>query len=510
MTMQPDPIVQMKKIGKVFGSVRVLENVDFNINPGEVHVLAGENGAGKSTLIKILAGVHTSYEGEIFFEGKRISPASPVDANNIGISVIYQELSLVPSMNVVDNLFLGRVEAINGFVQKQSQVEKSKRLLKDLDLNVDAMELVENLPMPMRQLIEIAKAVSLKAKVIVMDEPSSALNAHDAERLFSLIDTMKKSNYGIVYITHRMEEIERLADRITILRDGKWIASAPASEFTSHKLITLMVGREINEQINREKSIGSDQEKFRVESANLLDPAGSGKMIVDDVSLSVKAGEVLGIAGLRGSGASELLSGLFGAYDRSIVDRLVLNGKEINIRNPKQAITHKVAMLTNNRKTTGLVLSMSIKDNTCLANLPILCRNGWRATSLEKKAVEKQDDTLNFHVASLDTEVEYLSGGNQQKVVLAKWLQIEPEVLLLDEPTRGIDVGAKHEVYHLIDELTKKGIAILLITSEMPELIALSDRIIVMHRGKITAEFHKEEITAEKVLEAAMGKKETV
>ena len=510
MTTQPDPIVQMKNIGKVFGSVRVLENVDFNIYPGEVHVLAGENGAGKSTLIKILAGVHTSHEGEIFFEGKRIAPSSPVDANNEGISVIYQELSLVPSMTVVDNLFLGRTETQNGFVKKRSQIDKAKKLLKELDLNVNEMELVENLPMPMRQLIEIAKAVSLKAKVIVMDEPSSALNAHDAERLFTLIDTMKKSNYGIVYITHRMEEIERLADRITILRDGKWIASAPSENFTSHQLITLMVGREIKNQINRKASNRKTQEKFRIENANLLDFSGSGKKIVDGVSLNVREGEVLGIAGLRGSGASELLSGIFGAYNCSIVDRMVLNGKEIKIRNPKEAIAQKVAMLTNNRKTSGLVLSMSIKDNICLANLPILCRNGWRNMASERKAGKVQDDTFNFHVASLETEVEYLSGGNQQKVALAKWLQIEPEVLLLDEPTRGIDVGAKHEIYNLINELTKKGIAILLITSEMPELIDLSDRIIVMHRGKISAEFQKDEIDAEKILEAAMGKMETV
>ena len=510
MASKSEPIVQMKKIGKVFGPVRVLENVDFDIYPGETHVLAGENGAGKSTLIKILAGVHTSFEGEIYFEGKRVAPSSPVDANNIGISVIYQELSLVPTMNVVDNLFLGRNETVAGFVQEKSQIKKAKKILSDLNLDIDVNAYVRDLPMSMRQLIEIAKAVSLDSKVIVMDEPSSALNAHDAEQLFSLIDRMKAAGMGVVYITHRMEEIERLADRITILRDGKWIKTAPAKDLSSSTMITLMVGRELDDQIQRKFLEHGTDDKFIVENVNIYDDTSSRKKLVDGVSFSIKPGEVLGVAGLRGSGASEMLNGIFGTYGKQAAERMILNGKEIKICNPREAIDQKIALLTNNRRTTGLIFPMSIIDNTCLPSLPDMCRYGWRNEKTEENAAENQDKTLNFHTSSLKTHVEYLSGGNQQKVTISKWLQISPEVMLLDEPTRGVDVGAKHDIYNLIDQLTKEGIAILLITSEMPELLALSDRIIVMHRGKITAEFSKDEADAEKVLEAAMGEIELV
>jgi len=505
-----EPIVQMKGIGKKFGPVRVLEHINFDIYPGEVHVLAGENGAGKSTLIKILAGVHTSYEGEIFFNGEQIKPSSPIDANDIGIGVIYQELSLVPTMDVVDNLFLGRTLTRAGFIQKKAQLIRAQELLNDLNLKVDPTTLVNDLPMSMRQLIEIAKAVSLNAKVIIMDEPSSALNAHDAEQLFRLIDRLKSSSVGIVYISHRMEEIDRLADRITVLRDGKWIISAPAEEIRNHQLINYMVGRKLEDQIQREFHNHLENVKFSVEDVTINDPSTFGKKLVDGISFEVMEGEVLGIAGLRGSGSSELLNGIFGTYGVHVAKKMILNGKEIQIRNPHQAIDKKVALLTNNRKTTGLIMPMSIIDNICLPNLSEFCQLGWRSEAKQKQAAEKQDQSLNFHTPSLNTKVLYLSGGNQQKVTISKWLEIEPELLLLDEPTRGVDVGAKHDIYNLIDRLTKRGIAILLITSEMPELLALSDRIIVLHRGVITAELTKDEFSAEKVLEAAMGQKEKV
>ena len=503
---QPTPIVQMKGIGKKFGPVRVLENVDFDIYPGEVHVLAGENGAGKSTLIKILSGVHTSYEGEIWFNGQKIAPSSPIEANNIGISVIHQELSLIPSMSVVDNMFLGRTKSKAGIVQDAAQKEQAKKLLENIDININVEELIEDFPISIRQLIEISKALSLNAKVIVMDEPSSALNTQGAEKLFKLIDKLKTQQCGIVYISHRMEEIERLADRITVLRDGKLIDSRLAADMPLPKLINLMVGREINDQIHRE-TIEFGSEKMLVENVTIHKPGGQGIKLVDDVSFSIKTGEILGIAGLQGSGASELLVGLFGGYERSVARNILLNGKKIENRSPKTSIKNKVALLTNDRKATGLVLPMSITDNVCLAGLRELAKNGWRNQNTEKEAALKLGQRLHFRVPSYETEVENLSGGNQQKVAVAKWLQVFPEVLLLDEPTKGIDVGSKHEIYHLMNELTKTGISIVLITSEMPELLALSDRIIVMHRGKITAEFSKSEANAENVLEAAMGKR---
>jgi ribose transport system ATP-binding protein len=499
------PIVQMKKIGKKFGNVRVLENVDFDIYPGEVHVLAGENGAGKTTLIKILTGVHTSYEGEIWFEGKQVHPDSPIEANAIGISVIHQELTLIPSMSVANNLFLGRPETKAGFVLDDKQAAKAAQLLENVGITVDTRKLVEDLPISMRQLIEISRAISLDAKVIIMDEPSSALNTQDADRLFTLIDKLKSEGRGIVYITHRMEEIERLADRITILRDGKFIITDMAVNLPIPKLINGMVGREINDQIKREGTTVLGEEKFRVENATIYDSGGHNKKMVDGVNLTVRSGEVLGIAGLQGSGASELLTGLFGGYRHSVAERMVLNGTELKIRSPKDAIDHGLALLTNDRKANGLITSMSVIDNVCMADLKSFVTYGWRNTKSERAAAMKHGKRLNLRVPSYDSEVNVLSGGNQQKVVLAKWLQTNPQVILLDEPTRGVDVGAKHEIYTLIDQMTKTGMSILLITSEMPELLALSDRIIVMHRGKVTAEFQKSEATAENVLEAAMG-----
>jgi ABC-type sugar transport system ATPase subunit len=315
---------------------------------------------------------------------------------------------------------------------------------------------------------------------------------------------------GVVYISHRMEEIERLADRITVLRDGKWMKTGLADEISNSELISLMVGRELDNQIQRKFVNKGNEFKFRVENVNIFDISGSREKLVDNVSFSVKSGEVLGIAGLRGSGSSEMLNGLFGTYGKQIAERIILNEKEIKIRNPREAINQKVALLTNDRKATGLILPMSIIDNTCLPSLSNMCNLGWRIEKTEEEAAKNQDKILNFHTPTLKTHVEFLSGGNQQKVTISKWLQISPEVMLLDEPTRGVDIGAKHDIYNLIDQLTKKGIAILLITSEMPELLALSDRIIVMHRGKITAEFTRDEATAEKILKTAMGEMKKV
>lgn len=501
------PIVQMKQIGKKFGPVRVLENVDFEIYPGEVHVLAGENGAGKTTLIKILAGVHTSFEGEMFFNGEPFKPSSPIDARNKGVSVIHQELSLIPSMSVVDNLFMGHTITKVGFVQDSIQRKKAQNILDDLGIEVNADELIEDLPVSIRQLVEISNAISANSKVIIMDEPSSALNAKDAERLFSLIDKLKSENRGIVYISHRMEEIERLAERITVLRDGKLIHTALSKDLPTSKLINMMVGREINDQIKRSFRTNSKEKKFQVENLSVDVKEEKQKKLVDGVSFYIRTGEVLGIAGLRGSGASELMMSLFGGYGLCPAENIILRGKSVTIKKPRDAIDHGIVLLTNDRKVSGLVVKMTILDNVCLANLKELCKNGWRDFEKEKKAVQNQDQVMNFHAKSYDSYVENLSGGNQQKVTFAKWLQTKPQVMLLDEPTKGIDVGAKNEIYQIIDMLTKQGLSILLITSELPELLALSDRIMVMHRGKLIAEYPRGKFSAEKILEAAMGKR---
>lgn len=497
------PIVSMKGIGKIFGNVRVLENIDFEIFSGEVHILAGENGAGKSTLIKILSGVYTNFEGKMKMNGREIVPGTPLEANHLGISVIHQELSLIPSMSVKDNLFLGRPHTRAGFILDKEHHKAAFSILKEMGIQIDIDENIENLPISIQQLIEIAKAISINAQVIIMDEPSSALNTKDVERLFSLINKLKKQGAGIVYISHRMEEIERLADRITVLRDGKLIGTALAANLPIPKLINWMVGRDLTDQFSRHYS-STGIEKLRVENLTVKNKTGS--KTVDNVSLTVNEGEILGIAGLQGSGASELLMEIFGGHETKSENYIFLNGAKISVKSPSGAIKKNIALLTNDRKATGLILPMSLTSNICMAGLKGLTKWGWRSNSKEKSAAKKHGTELSIRANSYDMEVNMLSGGNQQKVVIGKWMQIAPEILLLDEPTRGIDIGAKHEIYQLMNEWTKRRISILLITSEMPELLAMSDRILVMHRGSVTAEYMRNEFDAEKILEAAMGK----
>ncbi|NQT17549.1 MAG: sugar ABC transporter ATP-binding protein, partial [Planctomycetes bacterium] len=433
------PLVRMSGVDKRFGSVQVLQDVGLRILAGEVHVLAGENGAGKSTLIKILAGVHTDFQGTIEIDGRTVRPESPLAANALGVAVIYQELSLVPSMSVADNIFLGRPCTNRaGLVDDRAQASQARRLLSQLGLELDVNEHVEQLAIGTQQLIEIAKALSYDAKVIVMDEPTSALTAPEVERLFALIDQLKAQGCGIVYITHKMEEIERIADRITVLRDGRLVGSAPAQELPPARLVQWMVGREVDQQFPRHvPHIG--QERLRVEDFTVEGGRGA-KPVVDRVGFSVRAGEILGIGGLQGSGASELLLGLFGAYGNRVQGRVWLNGKPVRITRPRQAIDHRLAMLTNDRKATGLVLSMSVIANATLGDLRRLAPRGWRSTRREREVTAALAESLQLRAASLEMDVAELSGGNQQKVALAKWLQTDPQVLLLDEPTRGVDV----------------------------------------------------------------------
>lgn len=498
------PLLRMIGIGKQFEGVRVLKDVQFEVHGGEVHVLAGENGAGKSTLIKILAGVHAEFEGRIEINGREIRPRTPLEANALGITVIHQELSLIGPMSVADNIFLGRMPTCAGFVQDAGQQEKAVYWTRQLGLDIDVRQPVEQFSIAVQQLIEIAKALSQDARIIVMDEPTSALNAPEVEKLFSLIQSLKARGCGIIYISHKMEEIERIADRITVLRDGQWIGTALASELPVPKLIQWMVGREMGEQFPRHTPhLG--KERLNLENVSVFPDGLSKRPAVQNVSLSVRAGEILGIGGLQGSGASELFLGLFGAYGATTKGAVRLDGEEINFTTPRQAIESGVALLTNDRKTTGLILGLSIIANATIAGLRALSPAGWRRPAQEREAAKRIASLMKLRAASLDMEVNLLSGGNQQKVAIAKWLQIHPKLLLLDEPTRGIDIGAKLEIYQLMNEWTAQGIAILLITSEMPELLTLSDRIIVLHRGCWAGEFSRDQATPEVILAAAMG-----
>jgi len=506
--MSPSPTVpllaRMRGITKCFARVRVLDAVDFEVCGGEVHVLAGENGAGKSTLIRILSGVHTDHEGLVEIGGRPVRLRSPLHAAGLGVAVIHQELSLVPSMTVADNVFLGRPPVRAGFVRVAAQRAEAGRLLERFGIDVDPGRLVEGLPIAARQLVEIAKALARRANIIVMDEPTSALNAPEVEKLFALIADLKARGCGIVYITHKMEEIERIADRITVLRDGRRVGSAPAAELSPSELIRWMVGREMGQQFPRHAPrLG--EERLRIRDFTVIPGHGGPCPAVRNVSLSVRAGEIVGLAGLHGAGTSELLLGLFGAHGRRASGEVHLDRAPFEIGSPRQAIARGMALLTSDRKTTGLVLSLPVTANLTLADLRGVSPWGWLRRRQERQAAGELAAALQLRAASLDMEAAELSGGNQQKVALGKWMRTRPRLLLLDEPTRGVDVGAKREIYQLLNEWTAGGIAIMLITSEMPELLALADRIVVLHRGRVTAELTRQQASADRVLAAAMG-----
>jgi len=495
----------MDHITKSFSGIKVLDDVHFDLNPGEVHVLAGENGAGKTTLIKILAGVHTDYEGEIRLNQKLMRFKSPHDAAMCGISAIHQEMSLINPMSVVDNIFLGREKThANLWMDHRSQKEKAQQLIKQLDMDIDLALPAEEYPLSLRQMIEIAKALVYEAQIIIMDEPTSALNELEVKRLFDIVRDLKQKNYGIIYISHRLEEIYEIGDRISVLQDGKPIGTANADDLSPQELIQWMVGREIGQQFPERKA-SMRKERLKVDHFFLPDPSETKKWAVEDVSLSLHEGEILGVAGLRGSGKSELFNGLFGTYGKTAQGNVFLDDEPFKLHSPIKSIKQGLVLLTNDRKGTGLVPSMNVIRNVSLSSLKSYSPRGWMHTQQEKMATQNHVEHLGIKTHSLYQEVDTLSGGNQQKVVLAKWLETQPKVLLLDEPTLGVDVGAKHDIYALMNQWTDQGMAILLITSELPELLAMSDRILVMHRGKITAEFDRDETTQERIIHAAMG-----
>ncbi len=497
-------LLSMQDISKSFDGTAVLEGVNLDLNEGEVHLLAGENGAGKSTLIKILGGVYDDYGGRILVHDRETRFASPNAAATAGISVIHQELSLIPSLSVVDNLFLGREETrFPGRVDHRRQQDKAQRILNSLELrDVELEQPVAHYPVSLRQMLEIAKALVLEAKILVMDEPTSALNEPEVRRLFGLIEELKQRGYGIIYITHKMEEVYRIADRITVLRDGKRVGCESAGRLSRDELVRWMVGRELSHQFP-ERASSPSEECLRLDGFTVSDPDPTRPPTVNQVSLVLHRGEVLGLAGLRGAGNSDLLQALFsGAHAGG---KVWLNREEVSIQSPQQAIQHGVAMLTNDRAVSGIIAGMSVASNLTLAALPSFSRYGWLDPDREQQAARSQIGKLRIRVGSEHQDVAELSGGNQQKVLLAKWLQTEPGILLLDEPTRGVDVGAKHEIYEWMNRWTSEGVGILWITSEMPELLALSDRILVMHRGRTNAEFSQQTATPEKILQAAMG-----
>ena len=501
-----DPILAMRGIRKSFGSTEVLHGVDFEVLPGEVHVLAGENGAGKSTLVKILSGVHEDFSGELRVGGHPYRFSHPSQAVQAGIATIHQELSLVPSMSISDNLFLGQEKAGNwGQVDFQLQEGEATRILEETELDASPRQLVGELPIASQQLLEIARALARDAALVVFDEPTSALNEQEAEALFERIAELRDRGRGIVYISHKMEEIYRLADRITVLRDGKLVGTARAEELPPDELVRWMVGRDLDGKEER----GSDPSSNTVLEVGELRvaPTRTGiRPTVDGITFSLREGEILGFAGLQGSGKSEVLHALFGALGDRVSGTVTFEGKPFPLQSPRASVERGVVLLTNDRKSLGLAPESSVVHSVSLASLPRLSTHaGWIRQREERKAVDRVTRAFRLAAPSLDAPVRTLSGGNQQKVYLARCLLPAPKILLLDEPTRGIDVGAKADIYDLMRGWILQGIAILLITSEMDELLALSHRILVMHRGRVTAEFSREEASKDRILAAAMG-----
>lgn len=477
--------IQMTDISKSFPGVKALDNVSLSLRSGEVMILLGENGAGKSTLMKILAGVYHADSGEIFYKGKKIEIHNTHDAEGCGIYMIYQELNLVPDLSVAENLFLGReLKKRGGFVDFKEMNRRTREILKELNVHIEPTDLVRNLSVAQCQMVEISRALLVKAEVIIMDEPTAAITNQETEELFKQIHRLTKEGVSILYISHRLQEVMEIGDRIFVMRDGMYIDTVEARSTDQDELIRMMVGREIGDLYPKE-AVKQGEEVLRVEGI------GSGDA-VSDVSFSVHAGEILGFAGLMGAGRTELMRLIAGA-DKKTSGEIYIKGSKVSIHSPKDSIKHKIAFITEDRKLTGIVAGMPIYLNVTLSSLRKFHKFGFLDTAKEKRDTEKYVKELNIKTPGINTDIATLSGGNQQKVILARWLSTEADLIIMDEPTRGIDVGAKREIYMLMNELVKNGKAVILISSDLPEVLGMSDRIAVMAGGKITGTLMRDE-----------------
>lgn len=489
-------VLELKNIYKSFPGVKVLEDVTLQVRPGEVHALMGENGAGKSTLMKILMGIYKADQGSIFLEGKETVIHGPKDAMSKGISMIHQELNTVLDMEVSENVFVGRELLKKGFeklkiVDIARMREETGKYFREMNIDIDPRAKMRTLSVAEMQLVEIVKAISLNSRIIVMDEPTSAITEKEATVLFAQIERLKKQGVAIIYISHKMDEIFRISDTITVLRDGQWIGTKPAKELDNDMLIKMMVGRELTDIYPKDPVEIGD---VILEVKNL----SRGKK-VRDASFSLRKGEVLGIAGLVGAGRSELVETIFGLYPKT-GGQIFLHGKEVHIKSAADAIKNKMALITEDRKQTGLNLIVSVKENIASVSIGKLSNHGIVNDKKINEVSEKYIKELKIKTPDGNAIVGNLSGGNQQKVVLAKWLLDEPDIIIFDEPTRGIDIGAKRDIYLLINNLAKEGKAVIVISSEMAEVMGICDRILVMAEGRINGEVQREEFSQEVIM----------
>ena len=494
-------LLKLEHITKAFSGVTVLDDVHFEVRPGEVHALIGENGAGKSTLMKIVTGAYQADRGRIFWKDREVEIKNPREAHQLGISIVHQELMLVPQLSVGENIFLGRHPArrvLFRWVRWREIHEPAASLLRGLGHAFDPKRLVGELSIAEQQLVEIARALAFRAELIIMDEPTSPLSEHETKRLFQTIAQLKARGVSVIYISHRLKEIYEVADRVTVLRDGRHITTKPVADTTLDELVRYMVGREIQEQFPDRPSRASEEEVLRVEGLT-----APGKFY--DITFTVHRGEIVGLAGLVGAGRTELVESLFGAGERE-AGRIFLNSQPVAIQTPADAIRYGLALVADDRKAKGLVLGASVRFNVALVAQEQMARYGlFLNAKREKERTEQLARELRLKTPDVEQPVMYLSGGNQQKVVLAKWLSADSSLFILDEPTRGIDVGSKAEIYDLIRRLAERGKAILLVSSELDEILHLADRILVMHRGRITGELRREDATEERLMQLATG-----
>ena len=494
--------LEMRGVCKSFPGVKALDHAQLHLRPGTVHALMGENGAGKSTLMKCMFGIYKMDEGEIIFEGQKVSIADPLEALKMGIAMVHQELQPIPARTVGENIFLGRYPmkkalGLIPIVDHKKMYEDTAALLKKVRMDFDPQQMLGELSVSQMQSVEIAKAVSANCKVLILDEPTSSLTQNEVEALFRIVDDLKREGVSIVYISHKMDEILRISDEVTIMRDGQYIGTWPAKELTTDSIITKMVGRELTNLFpQRENKPG--EVVFRVEDFTSINPKS-----FRNVNFELRKGEILGVGGLVGAQRTELMEGLFGIRSHT-TGRITYKGKEMRINRPKDAIDQGVAMLTEDRRATGILGVLSVADNISVASLKQyldfhVCINDRKVEQLVQDNVAK----MNIKTPSSKTQIKSLSGGNQQKVLIGRWLANDPDVLILDEPTRGIDVGAKYEIYCIIAELAKQGKSIIMISSEMSELIGMSDRVMVMCDGRVTGFIDGQDATQENIMELA-------
>ncbi|SDO03459.1 xylose ABC transporter ATP-binding protein [Alkalicoccus daliensis] len=498
-------ILEMKNITKEFPGVKALNNVTFKVERGEIHSLCGENGAGKSTLMKVLSGVypHGTYEGDILIEGKEQQFAEIKDSELAGVTIIYQELALVQEMSIAENIFLNNEPKKAGIINWEEMYKEANQWLTKIGLHIESNLKISSLGVGQQQLVEIAKALAKNAEIIIMDEPTAALAEGEVEILIEILEQLREDGITVIYISHKLKEVMRISDKVTVLRDGESIATKDIKEITENDIISLMVGRELNDLFPYVNNIIEEKVMEVKDFSFILQQAK--KEVTSGINFELKKGEVLGIGGLMGAGRTELAMSLFGGYEGTMKGSISIDGKDYSIKGPKEAIKAGLAYVSEDRKKFGLVLGMDVTKNTTMASLNQVSSLSFLNHEKEIIETENYNSKMRVKTPSLETKVLTLSGGNQQKVVLSKWLMSGPKILILDEPTRGIDVGAKQEIYKLINELTAQGVAIIMISSELPELLGMSDRILVMAENRITGELTREEANQESILKLATG-----